>query len=255
MKTRTVITAAIIAAASLSAPFRIHAAEPNIDEAQRRLEEKAKEKQAQRSREVTITQGELDDLKAQITSLQAEVARLRGDKTSTATANKVYNTIEIGMTKQEVLMFIKQHNEFKLIGISADSGVRKSVDETTTRFKTNSSGTTNKQITVDDKMNSETNGSPTEEKRNGTLNRKIDGNSNREGTAVVETEHVHKAGKRETITIEKGENRREVTGYHSQGTLGKVTQVPDYGSVYHATGTIRVTMIDEVVSAIDGYVR
>jgi hypothetical protein len=185
---RRTFAVALIVAAFVVAPIRARAADPNVEEAQRKLEEKAKDRQASRSREVTITQGELDDLKAQIASLQTEVARLRGESGKPASAQqKVYNTLEIGMTKQEVMTFINHHKEYKMVGLAADSGVRKSTDEVTTRYKTNSTGTSNTNVTVDDKMKHDNGGTPTPDNTSGTINRKVDNSSNRQGTQGFRT--------------------------------------------------------------------
>jgi len=90
------------------------------EEATRRLEEKQKQRQADRSKKVTISQGELDDLRAQIAQLIAEIQSLRqqlagGDGGPAAAAVpapvKVPTKIQVGITRQQLDRFVAVHKD------------------------------------------------------------------------------------------------------------------------------------------------
>src|SRR5262245_19211571 len=103
-------------------------AQVSPQDAQAKLEEKQKQRQAEREQMVQISAGELADLKAEIKRLEGDVKSLRaqlGQKDPTA-AKKFHEFIEIGMTKDEVMIYIKGHSNLKLVGQAADSGIRKS---------------------------------------------------------------------------------------------------------------------------------
>lgn len=78
--------------------------------AQAKLAEKDKARQAEREKMVTISAGELADLRAKIESLEAEVRSLKGGTTkpTTVVAKKRNPTApEVGMTRDEVERWVK----------------------------------------------------------------------------------------------------------------------------------------------------
>lgn len=87
----------------------------SVDQANQKLQEKQKEQEAERSRPVTITQGELDDMKSEITKLKAEVKELRGQAVPPAAeqpaALTIPGKISVGMTREQLLRFIKAHKD------------------------------------------------------------------------------------------------------------------------------------------------
>jgi hypothetical protein len=75
--------------------------------AQERLNAKAAERNAARAKVVTISQGELDDLKARVRDLENELRSLRGPATAPSAKAKPRNSIEPGMTREELERFVK----------------------------------------------------------------------------------------------------------------------------------------------------
>ena len=87
----------------------------SVDQANQKLQEKQQEKVAERSQPVTITQGELDDMKLEIAKLKAEVQALRGQAVPAAAEQPAALTIPAkiapGMTREQLLRFIKAHKD------------------------------------------------------------------------------------------------------------------------------------------------
>lgn len=86
----------------------------SAEEAQKKLAEKQAARQAERSKVVTITQGELDDLKAEVARLKAENAQLKAGQSqagpaSTTPAVKLVQKIAVGNSKAEVERFVQVH--------------------------------------------------------------------------------------------------------------------------------------------------
>jgi len=78
------------------------------EEAAKRLAEKQAARQAERSKMVSITQGELDDMKAEIARLKNELAQLKASSqpASTVAAAKMPTGIVVGITKAELQRFV-----------------------------------------------------------------------------------------------------------------------------------------------------
>ena len=87
----------------------------SVDQANQKLQEKQQEKVAERSQPVTITQGELDDMKSEIAKLKAEVQELRARAVPPAAEQTAASTIPgkivVGMTREQLLRFIKAHKD------------------------------------------------------------------------------------------------------------------------------------------------
>lgn len=87
----------------------------SVDQANQKLQEKQKQQEAERSQPVTITQGELDDMKSEITKLKAEVQELRAREVPPAAEQPAALTIPAriapGMTREQLLRFIKAHKD------------------------------------------------------------------------------------------------------------------------------------------------
>ena len=87
----------------------------SVDQANQKLQEKQKERELSRSRPVTVTQGELDDMKAEIAKLNAEVQELRRQAAPAAdtqpAASKIPAKIGVGMTRDQLIRFINVHKD------------------------------------------------------------------------------------------------------------------------------------------------
>jgi hypothetical protein len=79
------------------------------DEAMQKLQDKQAARLAERKKPVTITQGELDDLKAELASLRLQVAQLKNAATLTATKVEPVKTLAVGETKEQVMDYVKRH--------------------------------------------------------------------------------------------------------------------------------------------------
>lgn len=204
-------------------------AQANPDEAVAKLKAKQAAKDAERAKIVQISAGELQDLRDQIRLLQtqnAEFQKKLADLGAAAKAppKKRFTQIEIGMTKAEVTAFIAAHKDLKLIGIAANNGKSKQAFETVTR---NEGAGQNTVV------------------RNGGAPDTTAVASSGQNKRVVE--QSSSSGKHETLTIGRMGTRSVVTG-QTTNVLGQ--SEPVYGRENVQVGTIKVTMVDEVVTAI-----
>src|SRR5690348_16052051 len=78
------------------------------EEAKAKLAEREAQRQAERNKMVQITTGELADLRAKVAQLEATVKSLQAQQVKAA-VKKMPETIEVGMTKDEVIAFVKAH--------------------------------------------------------------------------------------------------------------------------------------------------
>jgi hypothetical protein len=104
------LSAVVLLAAMASAQVAPTTQPLSPEEATRRLEERQAQREASRNQKVTITRGELEDLRAQIASLKAEIATLKGDANAQqpAAADPPKFTLEIttGTTRAQLVTFI-----------------------------------------------------------------------------------------------------------------------------------------------------
>jgi hypothetical protein len=110
------------------------------EEAAQRLKEREAAQAAERAKLVTISQGELDDLKAQIESLEAQLAQLRA---AASAAPKIVEVpaLAVGETRDQVFDFLRRHpNEYEILNddLSTPHVVRKVVVKTVERQGSNS---------------------------------------------------------------------------------------------------------------------
>jgi len=87
-------------------------AQLSTEEAMKRLKEKQEARQAERDKLVTIKQGDLEDLKAEIASLKAQLANLQGQAANAASAAKKVEPVRalaIGETRDQVFDFLRRH--------------------------------------------------------------------------------------------------------------------------------------------------
>jgi len=87
----------------------------SVDQANEKLQEKQKARELSRARPVTVTQGELDDMKSEITKLNAEVQELRRLAAPVAgtqpAASRIPAKIGVGMTRDQLVRFINVHKD------------------------------------------------------------------------------------------------------------------------------------------------
>lgn len=87
----------------------------SVDQANQKLQEKQQERELSRSRPVTITQGELDDMKAEIAMLNAQLRESRRQAPPPAATQPAASTmpakIGVGMTRDQLIRFINLHKD------------------------------------------------------------------------------------------------------------------------------------------------
>lgn len=162
--------------------------------------------------------------------LEGEVATLR-DKAATKDPSKnkpVPTMIEIGMTKAEVMLFVKRTRGMQIVSMSADAGVQRS------NVKVSEKGN----ATMDENVSVSRNGRPP---------KRLHAEGDLDETTKVEVEKVVSVGLHETLHIVKSENFRVVTGSHTGG-LGNVEN--EYGDASRVTGHINVELTDGLVTSV-----
>jgi len=230
-----VCTATVILAGIISCP-RL-GAQVSTDEAYQRLQEKQKQRDAERAQQVTVTRGQLDDMMAEIAKLKAENASLRqqlaqGGAGANAppqganpqpanppiAAHKPPTKIDVGMTRDELVEFINARpDRYRLEGISVHNSGSPSGTRTVVTRET---------VTQD--------GSDAPMKAN---------------VRRTETIETHSPGhKRETIRVTLLEPREVPAGQH-RDSLGHV--VTETRTELRHAGWIWVTLVDDVVTATD----
>lgn len=105
------------------------------EEAAAKLAEKTAQRQAERSQVVQISAGELTDLREQVARLESQVRMLQAAGSKKTSERKIHRDIEIGMTRDEVMVFIRARPNLRISFQTTDSGVSK--EETTVIRKTN----------------------------------------------------------------------------------------------------------------------
>jgi hypothetical protein len=202
------------------------------EEAAAKLAEKDSQRQLERGQLVQITAGELADLRIRIKQLEGEVSALQGrvgDK-ERDTAKKIHTSIEIGMTKAEVLAFVKRSTTYKVVGQSADAGVHKSSEQVS--VKRDSS--VKKDVAVAKNNDDAT-----------TTHTKTD----IAGTSKTQIDVVRSTGVRETLQLAKYSTYQRLIGTRRRG-LGLGGE-DEYETVSKVDGTISVVFIDGIVSAVN----
>jgi len=230
-------------------------AQLSTDEATARLKAKQAERDAARATVVQISAGELQDLREKLKALEAENAELRA-KVNGGVANanagaaakpvpkKKFTKLELGMTRQEVESFLAQHpNDYKVIGVSANAGVRKSVVETTV------SRQQQQQVNMQQQTDTGTtvNGS-------NPANRSVaEGQNTNTNTGTAMKENVERkvnTGRVETMTIAVMGSESYVSG-HQKNALGRPTPVYDNRPV--RKGRIAVEFTDDIVTNLEAF--
>jgi hypothetical protein len=149
---------------------------------------------------------------------------------------KSYSQIEIGMTRQDVDLFIRTHKNLKLIGVSANSGVTKQSEETVVQSEDNSGSTrVSRQGRTD-----------TENLGPGAVNESQQATA---GEHKQRVERRYSRGKSEIITVAQLVPKKVQTGTQ-RNSLGGAT--PVYGTRMVEGGKLRIEMTDDVVTAVDG---
>lgn len=224
---RVTFTCGILAIASFTFVVR---ADSTTEDAQARLAAREAQRQNERRQLVQITAGELSDLRNRLKMLEGEVATLR-DRAATKDPSKnkpIPTMIEIGMTKAEVMLFVKRTRGLQITSMSADAGVQRST------VKVNKKGN----ATMDENLSISENRQPSKGIR-------VEGDLDQ--TSKAEVERVTSVGLHETLHIVKSESYRVVTGSHTGG-LGNVEN--EYGDASRITGNINVELTDGFVTSV-----
>lgn len=133
-----------------------------------------------------------------------------------------YTRIEVGMTRQEVDHFIDTHPNLKRVAVSADAGVRRRAAEKPARRQSKRSAAEG-----DDEPKT------------------IDSSSERKES----TERKTTRGQREVITVARLSPETVQTG-KKRNSLGGTT--PTYATEWKETGRLKITLIDDVVTTVEG---
>lgn len=243
--------------------LRVRADGVSVEDAQKQLAEKQEARQKSRAAMVQISAGELEDLRAKVSSLQSQLDAMKvkqGSAGATASAPKRYDEIELGMTKTEVKAFVEQHKPyFTIVAIKASNGVSKTSQQVVVRETGQSTVKGNGQAVV------KASGQATirhgaegtdlagtghagqlDVNGTGSVDTTRSGSLDANDTRNVEVTTNH--GRREIIEIAKWVTVREQTGSHT-AAFGQVHA--DYSDVTRRAGTISVTLDDDVVTAVD----
>jgi len=95
------------------------------EEARKRLEERNAQRREEREQMVQITAGELMELRAKVAQLEGQVKALQQQSEKKVDVpKKVHTMIEIGMTKDQVMAFVKRKG-WRIVGMQASAGVSK----------------------------------------------------------------------------------------------------------------------------------
>lgn len=91
-------------------------AQVSTDEAMAKLKAKQEARDAERAKTVTITQGQLDDLKAEIASLKAQLASLHETGIPAAAKIEPVRALAVGQTHDQVMDFLRRHpQEYEIL--------------------------------------------------------------------------------------------------------------------------------------------
>jgi hypothetical protein len=200
-------------------------AQVSPEEAKAKLAEKDQQRQAERAQLIQITSGELTDLRAKVARLEGEVRALQGKLGQKETFKKAPETIEIGMTKEDVVAFVKAHPALQVISVSASAGVNRSSQQTIVRRRTS-----------DASQRTENDGPAQRATAKG------------DNESKVEVDTVHVAGKQERMVIARYGSHSEQSG-SQRNALGGST--PTFRTVEREEGRISVTLVDGVVTEVN----
>jgi hypothetical protein len=116
----------LIALACSGAPIFAQEVSPSTqpipaDQAMQRLRERQAQRESARSQKVTITRGELDDLKTEIAALKAELTAIKAAAAQAPPANgdpqpRYVLRIATGTTRPQLITFLAMHKERYRIG-------------------------------------------------------------------------------------------------------------------------------------------
>jgi hypothetical protein len=233
MRTLTLLVA-LLGATAVLAQSSPQDAKAKLDEAKAKLAEKDQQRQVEREKMVTITAGELSDLRVRIAQLESENKALKGRSAGGKDqVRKVYSMIEIGMTKDEVMSFVRSRTGMRIVAMRADAGVSKSTESVVVRRE----ATANRDVTTtkgDGQSESDVNRNRTKTADDGVTNTEVD--------------RIRSTGRRETIEIAQFGTYREQAGTKRNALGG---QSPVYQNVERETGRLMVTLVDGVVSGVD----
>ena len=189
--------------------------------------------------ELQALKNENAELRRKIDELTGVAPKAANKPAAAAAANKPvrrnFSRIEIGMTRQEVDLYVKTHKNLKLVGISADSGVRTQSEETVVHRE----GTTG---TTTLRRGGPANSNPGP----GTMDDRQEA-LNSDHKEVIERKI--NSGRRETMTLAQMVPEKVAAG-EKRNSLGSRSTV--YATQMREAGRLRITLVDDVVTAIDG---
>lgn len=225
----------VVALGLLAAPA-LSQVEP--DEAQAKLKQKAEQRKAERAKLVQISAGQLEDMQGEIIRLRAAVADLQkrlnphaAQAAAKPGAKRNFNNLEVGMTKDELLEFVK-HNSHTYSVTSIRQAVQggTSAVETTHVRRQGSQGVA---VNAADPFSAQT--AQTAGQETVTADATI--------THVAEQKH-------ETIMLASYRGEPVSIG-HSVDALGHSRE--EYGTRFVESGHIEVSLTNDVVTAINAF--
>jgi hypothetical protein len=217
-------------------------------EAKAKLAAKEAKRLTDRQQNVQITAGELSDLHLKISKLEGEINVLKTQLNQRGKSNRVLsNMIEIGMTKQEVIDFVKRNKNMRITAMSADTGVRRSSDQVIIKgqSQTNGNGNISSNSTGSTTVTENGNDPKTISLRN-KAKVSINENENVNINKQMEVETVHNSGMHESIQIEQSTTVRKIVG-----STGGRSPEDIYNEITSVTGHINVSLTDGLVTSVN----
>lgn len=217
------------------------------EEAAQKLEQRKKERQAERAKLTSISQGALEDMQAELIRLRAEVASLKqqllvargGPASPVAKANRrPPRTIEVGMTREELMAYLNTHHEYKMVAQHVETPAGRSIHQTTVRRTeaAEASATGNGAVGPDG----------TRLASNG--NQLVTQQQAARGAVTESVENSQGGSKIEHMTLRTFRTISVSVGSH-KNVLGGYTE--DFENRSIPAGSLEVTLTDDVISAID----
>ena len=220
----------------------------SVADAKAELERKQKERAAARAEMTQITVGELEDLRDEVRRLELENAALKGKAANAAAKPPVkrYTAIEVGMTRDELLAFVKSRSsQYRIGGMNVEAGgvqtEREQYIESTKRSGDVTTVTDTQRVVAVGRKGAV--GTPTQ--KNEAIDNTVSTDSDQLSNRTIERRRLR--DKKEKIKV-------EVLGYKSAviGTERSAAGTSNrMGRVKAVTGAIHVSLTNDVVTGME----